>query len=118
LDKLLGAIEDASGDGLLPTDYHLAELRAPRGNGGDAAGIWTYSQPTRSFGSPITSTAARWIRSVSTRTGTSRVSLNREEAVGVLLDAIDRTGSPPCSMTMRPRQVVYQDLRHSLAVLP
>ena len=124
LDALLDAIEDAALDGLLPTDYHAAELRRHRdalaaaGAGGRAVGDLADADLLASdafvrlayhlyFGKvdPV-SLDSRW--NFSRR-------LDRDDAVGGIGDALESGQIGAVIERLRPDRAIYLDLRRALA---
>ena len=118
LDALLGAIDDAVLDGLEPEDYHRAELgrrrAAPGDDPGDRADFDLLATDAfvrlayhLYFGKVDPARLdAHWNF---TRT------LGREEAVGMLLGALETGHVVELLDRLRPQQAVYRDLRRRLA---
>ncbi len=117
LDALLVAIDDAQADGLDPADYHREELRGRRvrpGGVGEAADVDLLATDALvrlayhlQFGKVDPARLdAHWNF---TRT------LDREEAVGVLLEALESGRVAELLDRVRPTQRIYHELRTALA---
>ena len=124
LDALLGAIDDAALDGLVPTDYHVVELRRHRdalvasGAGGRPAGDVADADILASDAS-IRLAYHLYFGKVDPVRLDSRWNfsrrLDREDAVGRIGEALESGTIAELIARLRPDRAIYMDLRRALA---
>ena len=124
LDALLSAVEEATLDGLVPADYHVADLRRHH-NALAAAGTGRRSAGEIADADILASDALIGLAyhlyfgkvdpiRLDSRWNFSR-RLDRDDAVGAVGDALESGKIEALIKRLRPDRVIYTDLRRALA---